>query len=188
MRYKAMLFRIFTVMTAFSLILTFIACEQDLPLTTEQNVENHVTILKVKDDPGISLKKLFSKQKLIGADGGNIVLGSKENGYSYVRILRNAINENEYPDGVLIEFIWQSEQLLQADFYPEGLVFDIPIPIRFSYKDADLNGINEEDLGIYYYNPLTENYEFVSTSKVNTRGKYIGAYINHFSRYAIGLE
>ena len=76
---------------------------------------------------------------------------------------------------------------LQADFYPEGIQFDRPVYIRLSYKDADLTGIDEEDLAIYYYNPDTDNWDLVSDN-VNTAEDYVEGHIHHFSRYAIGLE
>ncbi len=190
MRFKTRLFQTFTVLMTLSLIVTITACEKDLPMTAEQPVANtsgQVTILKVKDSPVGDLKKLFATKALIDGGGGLIRVGDAECGYSGLKFPEDAINEDEYPNGVVVAFYWESESLLQADFYPEGLTFDEPVFIRLSYKDAELEGVDEEDLGIYYYNPETGNWELIS-NQANTSGQYVEGYIDHFSRYAIGME
>ena len=184
------LMRSIPLILAIGLLLTIVACERDLPMTAEQPVAssaNQVTILKVKDDPVSGLEKLFVVERLIDDDGGLIRIGDYDSGYSGLKFPEDAINEDQYPDGVLIQFYWESESMLQADFYPEGLTFDEPVTLRLSYKDADLTGVIEEDLGIYYYNPSTDNWELIS-NQVNTNAKYVEGHINHFSRYAIGME
>ena len=149
--------------------------------------------------------------QLITPDGGLISVGNYQDGYSYLYFPPDALTEYIDKDiatldgeaasasdltldgekssgiGIQIYCYWHTESLVQADFYPEGLVFSQPVYIRFSYKNADLTGIDEEKLGIYYYNPFTGSWELVS-NQVNTAEDYVEGYLEHFSRYAIGME
>jgi len=59
-----------------------------------------------------------------------------------------------------------------------------PVKIELSYKTADLTGIDENILGVYYFNEETDLWEFVG-GEVDKKGKKVTAYLNHFSRYAV---
>jgi hypothetical protein len=169
---------------------TITACEKDLPMTAEQPATistGKVTILKVKDELLSGLDKVFATKTIIDDDGGTIVVGDYSHGICYLSFPEDAINEKLYPNGTTIAFYWESNSLLEAEFYPDGIQFDEPVYIRLSYLDADLTGVNEDDLGIYYHNPDTGNWELIS-NQVNTSAKYVEGYINHFSRYAIGMD
>ncbi|MCH8954838.1 hypothetical protein IIA28_05890, partial [candidate division KSB1 bacterium] len=54
-------------------------------------------------------------------------------------------------------------------------------------KKADLQGFKEEDLKIFYYNEETELWEFIG-GEVDKKKKIVIAFLDHFSRYAIGAE
>jgi len=58
-----------------------------------------------------------------------------------------------------------------------------------SFKDVVFAtlGTSQPNIGMYYYNTDTGNWELISTN-VNYAQKYVEGYITHFSRYAIGLE
>jgi hypothetical protein len=165
------------------LIIQF-SCTDQSPLTpsgTMEIQENHVVILK-SANPQRFLRP-FSRQKWIDDDGGSIWLGDSQSGYSGLVFPEEALDDDTF-----IEFYWESEGLMQADFYPDGLDFEEPVYIRLSYKEADLTGIDENDLKIYYYNPQSCQWEPISGSTVHTSGKYVDGHIYHFSRYAIGDE
>jgi len=74
-----------------------------------------------------------------------------------------------------------------AEFSPHGTTFNNPVAIRLSYKDADLTGINEQDIKIWYFNEIEGVWELIA-SDVDTGKKRVTGYIEHFSRYAIGSE
>ena len=85
-------------------------------------------------------------------------------------------------------FALHDERSLQADFGPAGTDFNEPVYISLSYKSTDLSNVPDENaLGIYYYNSSNGTWELISNN-VNTVDKYVEGYINHFSRYAIGME
>ena len=146
----------------------FVACDKNMsinPAEQHQIESGNVTILSVPADQG--LKKMFSGQQQIGPAGGTITVGDSECGYSSIVFPQNALNTT-----LNISMYWRSEDMLQADFFPEGTIFNESVYIRLSYKDVDLTGIDENDLAIYYYNPVNENWELVSDN-VNTQEKYV---------------
>jgi len=187
---KSKFFSTLTILTILGLIFMLPACDQEPPMGVEEPAaqsSGQVTILKMKDAPESSLKKLYIASARIDDDGGRISVGDYWSGISYIDFPEDAISSWSYPNGVAITFAWESEGLMQAHFSPEGLAFRKPAYIRLSYKNANLTGVNEYKLGIYYYNPATNNWEAVSHT-VNTYYKYVEGYINHFSLYAIGME
>jgi len=173
------------------------ACDQDLSVNPDESETTNVQVTILKLKPQNSLKKAYVAQKWIDSNGGYIIVGNESSGYSYLKFPEGALGtfsgvnnlslSSESVSGAYIQMSWESENLLQADFFPEGLHFQKPVYIRLSFKDADLTGINESDLAIYYFNPDTDGWELVSDF-VNTEEDYVEGYINHFSRYAIGVE
>ena len=153
-------------------------CDQQLP--AEPTRSGNVTILKSFSSP--ALHKGFKNEVLIDDDGGSIWVGEITTGYSGLVFPEKALDDDTW-----IAIVWMSESLLQMDCYPSGERFDEPVYIQLSYKDADITGIDEDDLAIYWYDPVTEGWEFIGDN-VNTSDKYVSGYINHFSRYAIGYE
>jgi hypothetical protein len=92
-------------------------------------------------------------------------------------------------DEVLVTFWWESTGFLTggAEFSPHGIIFDKQVRIALSYKDADLIGINEDDLKIYYHHEDTGEWEVIGDRVDKTRKMVIG-YTTHFSRYAVGMD
>jgi len=161
-----------------------VACDKQAPVTSsefQEIQENQVVILKSANP--LRFLRPFYIQKWIDDDGGSIWLGDSLSGKSGLVFPDDALNDDR-----LIRFYWESEGLLQADFAPEGLNFNRPVYIRLSYLEADLNGINQNRLKIYYYNPQTSHWEVIPNSTVHVAEKYVDGYIDHFSRYAIGDE
>ena len=166
-------------------ILNFNGCSEQSPLQSGDNTistkraPGELKILKTKT---ASLNKVFVKEELITVDeGGKIKLGDPQHGESLIRIKEGAVSQD-----VLIRFFWESEGFLQGgvEFSPHGTTFNKPVKIILSYKDADLDGINEKDIRIWYFNETDGTWE-LSGGVVNTKKKHVKGYINHFSRYAV---
>jgi len=180
-----------------ALLLTQYACEQNLSVNPVDQGTDGAQVTILKRIPQNNLHKEYFAQKWIDSNGGYILVGDHASGYSYIKFPQGALGTfnnvnglnlaSESMGAVNIQMYWESENLLQADFYPEGLQFNTPVFIHLSYKDADLSGINENALAIYYYNPSTDQWEKISDN-INTQEDYVEGYINHFSRYAIGVE
>ena len=70
------------------------------------------------------------------------------------------------------------------DFGPHGTVFLKPLKLRLYFGDADLSGVSEKDLQIYYYNEETGQWEWMG-GIVDTKAKEVVFHLLHFSRYAL---
>jgi hypothetical protein len=180
---------IITSLTAAALMICiaikFNACADNTPLqsTDEIRVDASVpfTMLKVLHP---RLNKEFQRSKWIDEDGGSIWVGDEVHGYSSLYFPDDAVD-----DDVLVTFWWESTGFLEggAEFSPHGITFDKPVRMQLSYKDADLTGVNEDDLKIFYYHEDTGEWEVIG-DYVDKRRKVVVGYTTHFSRYGVGID
>jgi hypothetical protein len=148
-----------------------------------QVAEEDLKILKSKS--GVSLQKRFVSYWYIPLGSyGWTYTGDYEHGRCWLYFPRYAMNQN-----TVITMDWESTGFLEggAEFSPHGTQFNRPVTVWISYKDADLTGVNEEDLKIWYFNEDTGMWELIGDT-VDTRNKMVGGILHHFSRYAIGGE
>ena len=180
------------------LILNFAACTNESPLSSQQPelsakvVQSNIGTIRLLqvDTKELTLMKgkTFKETKKIKAkDGGTIDVGDRHYGKSKI-----TFKKNDLPEDLTITFEWVSGgtfegKLNPAEFGPHGLVFNSPVEVKLSYKKADLQGIEEEDLKIFYFNEETELWEFIG-GEVDEKKKIVIGFLDHFSRYAIGAE
>jgi hypothetical protein len=73
------------------------------------------------------------------------------------------------------------------DYGPHGLRFYTPVTIRISYRNCVLpDGIEPEDLILFYWNEYTGEYELISEYN-NLEEQYLEGQTNHFSRYIVAV-
>jgi hypothetical protein len=70
------------------------------------------------------------------------------------------------------------------EFGTSGLVFDKPVKVTMSYRDADLTGVNETSIRIAWLNEATGEFEDLAC-EVDTVNKLITAELEHFSAYGL---
>ncbi len=63
--------------------------------------------------------------------------------------------------------------------------FSGPVTITIHYDEADLNGISEDSLQIYWYNPASSAWEAISPCIVDKVNNTLTIQISHFSQFAI---
>ena len=64
--------------------------------------------------------------------------------------------------------------------------FDEPVTLQINYRDMNLpQGYNEEDLGVYWYNDETGNWEKLERAWVDSNSKTLTAVLSHFSEYQV---
>ena len=181
-------------------VFTLAGCESRSPVssnseqseTVKEVVQSNigpVRLLQVEEKELTLMKgKTFSKTKKIKAKhGGTIEVGDRHYGKSKI-----TFKKNDLPEDLTISFEWVSGgtfegMLNDLEFGPHGLVFNSPVEVRLSYKKADLQGFNEKDLKLFYYNEETELWEFIG-GEVDEKKKIVIGFLDHFSRYAIGAE
>jgi len=189
------------------LAIGFSACSDNAPMQsseiTEMESTSQFTMLKALHP---RLNKAFEQSQWISTRGGTITVGDSLHGFSKLVIPYGAVGtstdvattsetdaslssgwlSSSYNAYVNINFWWESNAF-QAEFSPHGLQFNVPVRMELSYKDADLTGINEDDLRIYYFNEATGIWEVIG-KQVDKTNKVVIGYTNHFSRYGVGVE
>ncbi len=200
-----------TLLIFLSFTLVFSGCENEMPLSSlssdgSANHDNpgkvvltdsgpiHILSVTTEFQPLLKGKRgkhggkndsVFHAKKFIKANrGGDVKVGSRDKGYSKIKFKKHDLAQND-----TISFTWAASNTLEGMlngmvFGPHGLQFKKPVEIELSYKMADLNGVNEKKLRIYYFNEDTGLWELVG-GKVDKRKKVVKVKINHFSRYAL---
>ena len=200
---------VLTVTTSLMLVsFSFNACNKNSPMqhgeVTEIETTSQFTMLKASHP---RLNKAFEQSQWIGTRGGTITVGDSIHGISKLVIPYGAIGTSKdvesvsisdasysllassYDTYVNITFWWESTGFLEggAEFSPHGLTFNVPVRMELSYKDADLTGVNEDDLKIFYYHEETGEWEIIG-DEVDKTNKLVIGYTTHFSRYGVGIE
>lgn len=167
-----------------TLILALVGCQKETPFspTSEDSFmrpSSQLTFLQSKTQ---RLNKFFSSSQLITvAQGGIMTSGDNASGFSSLDFQPGAV-----PQDTIINFDWDSQGYV-SDLSPHGIVFNNPVTMRLSYKDADLTGVNEDSLKIWYYHSGTDSWELIGGT-VNKTEKYVEVIITHFSRYALASD
>jgi hypothetical protein len=192
------------------LVLTLSACSSENPMVSPadeqltlgkvvQTTAGPMRILQEQSYNATSLSKkgsgkgggwknrLYSTEKFIHAEeGGALIVGHPtKTGKSKI-----FFEPNDLPEDMTIRFEWRASSTLEgtlnsAEFGPHGLQFNKPVRVELSYKLADLTGVEEESLQVIYFNEKTQLWELVGGT-VDTQKQVVVAYLDHFSRYAIG--
>ncbi len=175
--------------------LVFVGCSTDNPVVPNeantsgrvvQSTTGPVTILGMDQaqKDGASLAKseavdVHVEQFIDASEGGEIVLGNGDLGFSKIIFEPNAL-----PEDMTISITYREDEYCEGIFEPHGTVFNVPVRIELSYLNADLTNVNEEELEVYYYNESTGLWEVVG-GDVDVPTKSVSVYLEHFSRYAI---
>ena len=168
------------------LSISFFGCSKESPFAPEDSKVNmlkrtsqEMNFLTAKTT---SLSKVINVRQLITvANGGTIQVGDEAVGISSI-----TFNPGDVQEDITVNFNLDSKRF-SVEFSPHGAEFNYPVRLRLSYKDADLTGINEDDLGIWYFNEEDNMWEFCG-GIVNKEGKYVETTISHFSQYDVGGE
>jgi len=200
--YKMRPFKLITIILTIMSLFILTSCEKN-PVYIDQNQQNEefvqsnigpIKILQINTNnvPPLfkpdSLDTTFYAEKYINARrGGRISVGDRFYGKSKIRFPRNALSEN-----TKIRFEWSPNGTLEGTlnnvkFGPHGINFLKPVKVWLSYKAADLTGVNEDSLKIFYFNESTAVWELIGGKVIKNQKRIIG-YLQHFSRYAIAAE
>lgn len=145
-----------------------------------QSTDGPVTMLQMKQGSLAKSEWTFFTEVFIDAEqGGQLVVGNPIRGYSKLIFPPNAVSED-----MTISLEFWIDDFFEGLFEPHGTNFDEPVRVELSYKNADLTGVDENGLQIYYYNESIGLWEHVG-GEVDTANKIVVCYLEHFSRYAI---
>ena len=182
------------------LTMNFNACETNSPMSSQNEAKigktaqsnlGTIHILQMNEQAHQSLLKGGSKDKVFYAEkfikankGGEIKVGNKKVGESKIKF-----GKHDLPENLTIAFQWSAYGTFEGMLNnlvlgPHGTQFNNPVKVELSYKTADLQGIDEKKLKIFYFNEETGLWELIG-GDVDKRGKKVKAYLKHFSRYAV---
>lgn len=159
--------------------------EEEITYKVENDVPNFLTNVSTSlgkkgqthnGPPGNGVKWLIEKKKIDHKKGGKV--GGKKTNNNMVFITPGALRKNTE----ISVSVPENSDYIFAEFGP-SYVFKKYVKIEISYKNADLNGVNEDDLSIWY---IDKSGEWVKVkSIVDKKRKVIIAWVNHFSRYGL---
>ncbi len=156
--------------------------QPDVAPSTETVTRKTSELTFLNSKSPFSLMKVMQVRQLISAAKG----GTLEAGDDTTGISRIIFNPGDVQDDLTVGFWWDS-QAFEAQFTPHGSQFNNPVTIRLAYKDADLGGVAEDDLKIWYYNENDELWELTG-QVINKDEKYVEGSTTHFSRFALGSD
>jgi hypothetical protein len=139
----------------------------------------------------VGCDSLWHKKEYIkSSQGGLIEIGDLASGRSSIQFQQNALPKDTAVsmDRMHRRDIYDCQSLsFVFEFGPEGTVFLNTVTVTLSYRTADLSGVPEDNLKIFYYNPIRNLWEYLE-SVVDKENKTITAELEHFSRYAIAFS
>ncbi|PKK84197.1 MAG: hypothetical protein CVT49_04310 [candidate division Zixibacteria bacterium HGW-Zixibacteria-1] len=74
--------------------------------------------------------------------------------------------------------------VFENHFGTDGLVFNMPVKVVMSYRDADLTGIDETSIKMAWYNDSFDHWDIIDC-EINFENKTVTAFVNHFSAYGL---
>lgn len=148
-----------------------------------------IALFHIEDGVPFDLVKLgenifYAHKFMQRTKGGGIKLGNGDTGESKIKINKHAL-----PEDTDIKFEWAAGPAMEGvlsdlTFGPHGTQFIEPVKVELSYKMADLTGIDESTLQVFYFNEDTGLWELIG-GEVDLSKKRITVYLPHFSRYAL---
>ena len=191
---KMKVFALFVFLLGFSF--TISGCLEDLSLNsllTENEdgkfvVSDIGNIIILKVDPtimqfikdNISDSLLNVSQDIPANLTGKIQLGNEYLGFCELNFASGTLDQD-----IKINMSWDLKKgKFEVEFGPEGLNFNKPVTLNMFYKLAQLEGVEEEKIKLFYYNEEKEIWEVIG-GLVDIADKLFTCEINHFSRYAL---
>ncbi len=206
-RFKNFFAGLFALVLTAGLVLNFGGCTKKSPLTPEVNrtssqSELHFISLGQKSPSLSKITKVLMEttENVTYKDGGELIIdyqGDEDededaDGDVLVKTTFRVFSETISQNARLV--LRMTDALLSGEvdvsFQPHGITFSLPGLLNSEAKNIDLLGVNPNNIGIYYVNEDTGEWEKMQTYDIIVKKnegylKIINAEIPHFSRYAV---
>ena len=146
-------------------------------LYSKQRKNPHI----LKTDENLPFARFVRVKQIKPHMGGNVWVGDPFCGISDAEILPDTVAENTD-----VRFYWKTHGLLMGKIEVSTEVKN-PIKVRFSYKDANLNGIDEGRIRIYKFDQNENRWKLVG-GKVDRIRKRVAGWIDAGSSFALGTD
>ena len=157
----------------FSLIF-FAGCSKSPVSTEEPNSGVRLLSRMPADGTAFKVLDLYTQKVISARDGGQITL------YDVVIDVPPGAIDTDTLFSINIPDI----NVFYNQFGTHGLVFNVPVTVTMSYRDADLSGIDVSTIRIAYYNEGTGQYQDVDCV-VDHERQVVVAKLYHFSAYGL---
>ncbi len=88
------------------------------------------------------------------------------------------------PNDTLFSISIPDPNVFYNEFGTDGLVFDSPVEVTMSYRDADLSGIDESTIRIVWVNESTGQFHDVQC-EIDFDNQTVTGSLDHFSAYGL---
>ncbi len=168
--------------------LLFTSCNRESPVAADPNIQqiSDQDLLAKRPQEPLDTYPIWGKMNFYNKNGvwqgGTITLS---NGSKFT--VENGALTPPYPLAssvyvtVRADFDSKQQQII-ISFTPAGCVFSPPAELILDYTDLGI------DIATLYYIDEDGNYIRQSPDHIDFQSKTITIYIDHFSRYAIGME
>lgn len=125
-------------------------------------------------DASLSPVNLFVEQTISAETGGQL------------RVLDVVLTvpPGAVPNDTLFSIHVPDDEIFYNEFGTDGLVFDVPVEVTMSYRNADLTGVLESTIRIGYLDISTGRWHDM-TCEVDFINKTVTAKLSHFSAYGL---
>jgi len=139
------------------------------------------------DEPNntVLLKRNVAAYKVLGdADYFETVVSAEEGGVVSLHDVTINFPPRALSSDTLISIDIPDLSVFANNFGTDGLVFNVPVRVVMSYRDADLSGVNETSIKMAWYNDATEGWDIIDCF-LDLDNKTVTADVMHFSAYAL---
>ncbi len=115
---------------------------------------------------------------------GEAVISSATGGELSLHDVTLSVPAGATPNDTLFSITIPDPNVFYNDFGTDGLVFDRPVKVTMSYRDADLTNVNESTIRIVWIDETSGQMQDVNCV-VDRVNKTVTGYLNHFSAYGL---
>ncbi len=116
----------------------------------------------------------YTEVRVSAAEGGTVQLWDVELYFPPEALSSDTLISIEIPD--ISQFA--------NHFGTDGLVFNVPVRVTMSYRDADLSNVDETHISLAWFNDHTEEWDVIAC-RLDPFNKTVTGFVEHFSAYAL---
>jgi hypothetical protein len=133
--------------------------------------------------------RLLTRKMVSGLPSGDslyagVIMSAEEGGRMALCDVELYFPPNSLNSDTLVSITIPNIMVFENHFGTDGLVFNVPVRIVMSYRDADLTGVDESSISMAWYDERTDSWDHIDCW-LDTVNKTVTANVSHFSAYAL---
>lgn len=148
----------------------------DNPVAPQNQASQPRLLTRAHASSSIALSpvNLYAEKVISSAEGGSLEL---------LDVILN-VPAGAVPNDTLFSIRIPDDEVFFNEFGTDGLVFDVPVTVTMSYRDADLSGIHENAIRIAWLDEDSNTWKDMPCV-VDTVTKTVTGTLHHFSAYGL---